>query len=257
MQDHVNLSVEIDDLLQGGRQLSISGITRELKKRGINEHRLIVTGYLRAMNDLNRLNEFDLSPSKIYTLISSGSSLPEAQANVLESVNGSNESDICDVEETEGADFSEVQAGAEKETEPELKFFPKTGADIYGIIGAKLSHLTSSAVRFEMAVYLYTTLFERPCFESELIATGLDAGQMTRYFNGKEKDLLISKVKDKKYAEEFPEIAKGTTAYELHIEKVDTDILIRAINILNSILKDEVDVSGLAAKTSTKSIFDF
>ncbi|MCL2863609.1 MAG: hypothetical protein FWE54_05975 [Methanimicrococcus sp.] len=72
MQEHNDLSTEIYDLLKGGRQLSISGITRELKARNLNEHRLIVTGYLRALHDLDCLNEFDLSPSKIYTLKNTG-----------------------------------------------------------------------------------------------------------------------------------------------------------------------------------------
>ncbi|WP_338103170.1 hypothetical protein [Methanolapillus millepedarum] len=252
MQEHVNLSVEIDDLLKDGRQLSISGITRELKKRGINEHRLIVTGYLRAMNDLNRLNEFDLSPSKIYTLIPGEykkSLVPETPAEDLQEIAFETET----VEDDNS--FDKTDFGAEKERETE-KIKSETESDIYRMVGAKISHLASFAVRFETAVYLYTTLFERPCFESELVATGLDAHQIARYFGGKE--LLVVKVKnDKKYADEFSEIANGTSAYELPAEKIDAGILIRTVKILNAILKDEVDVSKLAAKTSTKSLLDF
>lgn len=48
------------------KQLSISGIYRELKAGGIDEHRLILTGYLRALRDLEFLTEINVPPSKIY-----------------------------------------------------------------------------------------------------------------------------------------------------------------------------------------------
>lgn len=50
------------------KQLSISGITRELKAEGTEEHRLILTGYLRALRDLEILREIEVPPSKIYSL---------------------------------------------------------------------------------------------------------------------------------------------------------------------------------------------
>ncbi|WP_269849337.1 hypothetical protein [Methanosarcina horonobensis] len=40
------LNLKLMQLLDG-RQLSISGLTRELKAEGIEEHRLVLTGYLR------------------------------------------------------------------------------------------------------------------------------------------------------------------------------------------------------------------
>ncbi len=45
---------------------SISGITRELKGQGHNYHKLVITGYLKALTDLGQLRERDLPPSKIY-----------------------------------------------------------------------------------------------------------------------------------------------------------------------------------------------
>ena len=45
---------------------SISGITRELKEQGYEFHKLVVTGYLKALTDLGHLRERDLPPSKIY-----------------------------------------------------------------------------------------------------------------------------------------------------------------------------------------------
>jgi hypothetical protein len=59
---------KINRILEG-RQLSISGITRELKSEGFTEHRLVLTGYLRALRDMEKLNEMEIPPSKVYTRI--------------------------------------------------------------------------------------------------------------------------------------------------------------------------------------------
>ena len=45
---------------------SISALSKDLEDRGIKMHRLIITGYLRAMTDLGYLRERDIPPSKIY-----------------------------------------------------------------------------------------------------------------------------------------------------------------------------------------------
>ncbi|HVO77887.1 MAG TPA: hypothetical protein VMS79_03355 [Methanomassiliicoccales archaeon] len=45
---------------------SISAISRELEKRGFELHRLILTGYLRAMTDLGVVREKEVPPSKVY-----------------------------------------------------------------------------------------------------------------------------------------------------------------------------------------------
>lgn len=63
-----NLYEKICGILDG-KQLSISAITRELKEEGFNEHRLVLTGYLRALRDLGRLNEVEIPPSKVYTQV--------------------------------------------------------------------------------------------------------------------------------------------------------------------------------------------
>lgn len=67
VQMEEKLNLKLFELLEG-RQLSISGLSRELKAGGIDEHRLILTGYLRALRDLNILEEFEVPPSKIYAL---------------------------------------------------------------------------------------------------------------------------------------------------------------------------------------------
>ncbi|MCL2550479.1 MAG: hypothetical protein FWE78_06125 [Methanimicrococcus sp.] len=227
MQEHNDLSAEIYDLLKDGRQLSISGITRELKARHLNEHRLIVTGYLRALHDLDHLNEFDLSPSKIYTLKNSGNA----------------------------GSFSKAGAGPSKKTS-----FSSAGFDIYSLVGEKISKMTSAAVRLETAVYIFSTLFDRPCFESELGAAGIDPSQIARYFgsaDASEQLVFKSKSDYKKYYDEIPSLTKGSLAYEIYTDKLDTDFLMRAVNLLNSLLKDAADISELVSKSGNKSLLDF
>lgn len=45
---------------------SISALSKDLESKGIKIHRLILTGYLRAMADMNILREKEIPPSKIY-----------------------------------------------------------------------------------------------------------------------------------------------------------------------------------------------
>ena len=54
----------IDCLGKEGK--SISALSKELEDRGVKQHRLIITGYLRAMTDLGILREREIPPSKIY-----------------------------------------------------------------------------------------------------------------------------------------------------------------------------------------------
>ncbi|MDK2893136.1 hypothetical protein [Methanohalophilus sp.] len=65
----VTLCDTILQLLEGGKQLSISRITRDLKKMDIEEHRLVITGYLRALRDVGKLDEIEVPPSKTYKLL--------------------------------------------------------------------------------------------------------------------------------------------------------------------------------------------
>ncbi|NYT12101.1 MAG: hypothetical protein GKC03_06045 [Methanomassiliicoccales archaeon] len=45
---------------------SISALSKELEKNGYKFHRLILTGYLRALADMKILKERDVPPAKIY-----------------------------------------------------------------------------------------------------------------------------------------------------------------------------------------------
>lgn len=47
--------------------VSISGLVRRLKARGIDIHRLILTGYLKALTDTGVIREKAIPPSKIFT----------------------------------------------------------------------------------------------------------------------------------------------------------------------------------------------
>ncbi len=58
----------VEELL-GKESLSISAIQRRLEEQGFKEHRLILTGYLRALRDIGILTEVEIPPSKTYSLI--------------------------------------------------------------------------------------------------------------------------------------------------------------------------------------------
>ncbi len=47
---------------------SISGLSRELAGRGVKMHRLELTGYLKALADLDILKEKEIKPSKVFSI---------------------------------------------------------------------------------------------------------------------------------------------------------------------------------------------
>lgn len=67
-EDRTRLKDLIVRILKEDKTASISGMQKRLTRHGENLHRLIVTGYLRAMHDLGWLEERDLPPSKVYSL---------------------------------------------------------------------------------------------------------------------------------------------------------------------------------------------
>jgi hypothetical protein len=48
-------------------QMSISGVCRELASKGVKLHRLELTGYLKALADMNMLKEKDIKPAKVFS----------------------------------------------------------------------------------------------------------------------------------------------------------------------------------------------
>ena len=61
--------IVIETLGKDGK--SISSLAKDLEKMGFKHHRLIITGYLRALTDMNVLKERDIPPSKIYQPVKS------------------------------------------------------------------------------------------------------------------------------------------------------------------------------------------
>ncbi|HDM25688.1 hypothetical protein B6U70_00130 [Euryarchaeota archaeon ex4484_162] len=57
----------IIDLLKTSED-SISGLSRKLNKNGYKLHRLILTGYLKALVDVGYLKEHEIKPSKVYSI---------------------------------------------------------------------------------------------------------------------------------------------------------------------------------------------
>jgi len=50
----------------GSEGKSISALSKELEKRGFKIHRLVLTGYLRALADIRLLREYEVPPAKLY-----------------------------------------------------------------------------------------------------------------------------------------------------------------------------------------------
>ncbi len=48
-------------------QMSISGVSRELASKGVKLHRLELTGYLKALADMNVLKSKDIKPAKVFS----------------------------------------------------------------------------------------------------------------------------------------------------------------------------------------------
>jgi hypothetical protein len=59
----------VDCLGKDGK--SISALSKDLEERGFKIHRLIITGYLRALTDQGILKEREIPPSKIYQPVKS------------------------------------------------------------------------------------------------------------------------------------------------------------------------------------------
>jgi hypothetical protein len=60
-----NLADKIQDIIKSDPR-SISGITREINSGGYKYHKLVVTGYLMALEDMGYVKERDVPPSKVY-----------------------------------------------------------------------------------------------------------------------------------------------------------------------------------------------
>ncbi|MGB9929631.1 MAG: hypothetical protein ACPK85_14725 [Methanosarcina sp.] len=214
MTDKLNL--KLLELLEG-RQLSISGLSRELKAGGIDEHRLILTGYLRALKDLEILEEIEVPPSKIYAL-------PEKIPAALPEKN--------------------------KETQP--KEIP-TPDDIYVIFRVQLLKIDLD-FRIPVGVYIISRLFERPCFRRELKLIGITERHLDQYF---EKPGIVCEIPDshlKKARADITriEIPLDDPAYE--IREAREEIARLANEVFAGLIKHRIDLEGLVAKSKQTTL---
>jgi hypothetical protein len=214
MEEKLNL--KLLELLEG-RRLSISGLSRELKVRGIDEHRLVLTGYLRALRDLEILEETEVPPSKIYAL-------PE---KTMESLSEKSK-------ESRSPEFS----GPE---------------EIYSILRDQLLKINLD-FRIPVGVYVVSRLFERPCFRRELKLIGITQKHLEQYL---EKPGIVCEAQDaylKKARTDITkiEIPPDDPAYEIRENREE---VIRSANeVLAGLIKHRIDLEGLVLKSKQTTL---
>lgn len=216
VQMEEKLNLKLLELLEG-RRLSISGLSRELKARGIDEHRLVLTGYLRALRDLKILEETEVPPSKIYAL-------PEKTMEPLsEKGKDSRSSELSDPEE------------------------------IYSILRAQLLKINLD-FRIPVGVYVVSRLFERPCFRRELKLIGITQKHLEQYL---EKPGIVCEAQDAYLKKARADITKieiplDDPAYEMRESREEVTRL--ANEVLSGLIKQRVDLEGLVAKSKQTTL---
>jgi DNA-binding transcriptional ArsR family regulator len=63
--DQILMELILEEIKDGGK--SISALSRDLKEKGLDMHKLVLTGYLKALADLGMVREREIPPSKVYT----------------------------------------------------------------------------------------------------------------------------------------------------------------------------------------------
>ena len=222
------LNFKLLELLEG-RQLSISGLSRELKAGGIDEHRLILTGYLRALRDLNILAEIEVPPSKIYTLPG------KSENNVPVSFH----SEIEDSSSEKGRERKHLEI--------------QDSEDIYSIFRNQLIKIDLD-LRIPVGVYVVSRLFERPCFRKELKLMGITQKHLDQYLEKpgivfEPPESLLKKARS--YITKI-EIPSDDPAYEIRENKEELTRL--ANEVLAGLIKHSVDLEGLVAKSKQTTL---
>jgi len=210
------LNIKILGLLDG-KQLSISGLSRELKVVGIDEHRLVLTGYLRALRDLEILEETEVPPSKIY-------SLPEKTTDSL------SEKDKA----SRAPEFSNPE-------------------EIYSILRTELLKINLD-FRIPVGVYVVSRLFERSCFRKELKLVGITQKHLEQYL---EKPGIVCEAQEthlKKARADITkiEIPSDDPAYEIRENREEVTKL--ANEVLAGMIKHRIDLEGLVAKSKQTTL---
>jgi hypothetical protein len=172
------------------KQMSISSIARELKKNGYDQHRLILTGYLRALNDMGYMEEIDIPPSKVYIF----------------------------------------KAGMKR--------------DVYTILKEHLKEIDITE-RLEIAVFILSSLFHRPCFKCELELLGIEARKTETVRESKD-----ARLKEHRTAVTRMKIPVEDPAFELNENHSDqNNVSTRGNKVLIEILNGLIDLDGLKAKS--------
>ena len=170
--------------------MSISSIARELKKNGYDQHRLILTGYLRALNDMGYMEEIDIPPSKVYI------------------------------------------------------FKAVIKRDVYTILKEHLKDVEITE-RLEIAVFILSSLFHRPCFKCELELLGIEARKTETVRESKD-----ARLKEHRTAVTRMKIPADDPAFELNENHSDqNNVSTRGNKVLIEILNDLIDLDGLKAKS--------
>ncbi|MFA4957693.1 MAG: hypothetical protein WC556_12060 [Candidatus Methanoperedens sp.] len=176
--------------IMANKQMSISSIARELKKNGYDQHRLILTGYLRALHDMGHMEEIDIPPSKVYTF----------------------------------------KAGMKR--------------DVYTILKEHLKDIDITE-RLEIAVFILSSLFHRPCFKYELELLGIEARKTETVRESKD-----ARLKEHRIAVTRIKIPADDPAFELNGDHGDqNNISIRGNKVLIEVLNALIDLDGLKAKS--------
>ena len=224
MDKEEKLNLKLLKLLEG-RQLSISGLSRVLKTEGIDEHRLVLTGYLRALRDLKILEEIEVPPSKLY-------SLPDKIKEAL----------------SEKAKETLQEKGKESKL-PE----PSDTEDIYSIFRTQLLKIDLD-LRIPVGVYVISRLFERPCFRRELKLIGITQKHLDQYL---EKPGIVCELPDshlKKARSDITriEIPPDDPAFEIREHREEVTRL--ANEVLSGLIKNRIDLEGLVAKSKQTTL---
>ncbi len=207
------LNLKLLELLEG-RQLSISGLTRELKVDGIDEHRLVLTGYLRALRDLKILEEIKVPPSKIYYL-------PEKNNESLS------------------------QKGKDMRT--------SDSEDVYSIFRTQLLKIDLE-LRIPVGVYVVSRLFERPCFRKELKLIGITQKHLDQYLEKPSLVCAVPDARLRKARADITkiEIPTGNPAYE--IREYGEEVTRLANEVFVGLIKHIINFEGLLAKSKQTTL---
>ncbi|AKB55459.1 hypothetical protein A9239_10825 [Methanosarcina sp. A14] len=218
------LNFKLLELLEG-KQLSISGLSRELKAIGIDEHRLVLTGYLRALRDLEILEETEVPPSKIYALPEKGKESSSEKGKESSSEKG---------KESRSPELSDPE-------------------EIYFILRSQLLKIDLD-FRIPVGVYVVSKLFERPCFRRELKLLGITQKHLDQYL---EKPAIVCEAQDAHLKKARADITKieiphDDPAYEI---RANNEEVVRLANeVFAGLIKRRIDLDGLVAKSKQTTL---